>query len=110
VGDTFASWLVQRGVSLFKVQQLLGHSTPMMIRKYAKLAPGAVADEAAEILDQLATERGGRSPDGDRGFESSSLQRGVSCEPDSLDQVVLGDSAVALQKSGKNSKDNPSFF
>jgi hypothetical protein len=24
---------------------------------YAKLAPGAVADEAAEILDQLATER-----------------------------------------------------
>ena len=55
--DTFASWLVQRGVSLFKVQQLLGHSTSMMTQKYAKLAPGAVADEAAEILDQLAGER-----------------------------------------------------
>jgi integrase len=49
--DTFASWLVQRGVSLFKVQQLLGHSRPAMTQKYAKLAPGSVAD------DQLATER-----------------------------------------------------
>jgi hypothetical protein len=28
-----------------------------MTQKYAKLAPGEVADEAAEILDQLATER-----------------------------------------------------
>jgi integrase len=54
--DTFASWLVQCGVSLFKVQQLLGHTTPMMTQKYAKLAPGSVADEAAEILDQLAVE------------------------------------------------------
>jgi integrase len=26
----FASWPVQRGGSLFKVQQLLGHSTPTM--------------------------------------------------------------------------------
>ena len=26
--------------------------------KYAKLAPGSVADEAAEVLDQLATENG----------------------------------------------------
>jgi integrase len=55
--DTFASWLVQRGVSLFKVQMLLGHSDPRMTQKYAKLAPGAVADEAAAVLDQLATER-----------------------------------------------------
>jgi hypothetical protein len=42
-------------VSLFKVQQLLGHSTPTMTQKYAKLAPGEVADEAAAVLDQLAT-------------------------------------------------------
>jgi integrase len=55
--DTFASWLVQRGVSLFTVQQLLGHSSATMTQKYAKLAPGAVADEAAAVLDQLATER-----------------------------------------------------
>jgi len=55
--DTFASWLVQRGVSLFKVQALLGHADPRMTQKYAKLAPGAVADEAAAILDQLVNER-----------------------------------------------------
>jgi len=51
------SWLVQRGVSLFKVQALLGHADPRMTMKYAKLAPGSVADEAAEVLDQPATER-----------------------------------------------------
>jgi integrase len=51
--DTFASWLLQRGVSLFKVQQLLGHSTPTMTQKYATLAPGAVA----AVLDALARGR-----------------------------------------------------
>lgn len=35
---------------------LLGHSDPRMTQKYAKLAPGAVADEAA-ILDEIATKR-----------------------------------------------------
>jgi len=48
--DTFASWLVQRSVSLFKVQQLLGHSTAAMTQKYAKFAPGAVGDETAAVL------------------------------------------------------------
>jgi integrase len=55
--DTFPSWLVQRGVSLFKVQMLLGHSDPRMTQKYAKLAPGAVADEAAAVLDNIWSER-----------------------------------------------------
>jgi hypothetical protein len=39
------------------MRRLLGHADPTMTQKYAKLAPGAVSDEAAEILDQLATER-----------------------------------------------------
>ena len=39
--DTFASRLVQRGMSLFKTQKLLGHSRSTMTQKYAKLAPGA---------------------------------------------------------------------
>ena len=57
--DIFASWLVQRGVSLQELQQLLGHSDPRMTQKYAKLAPGAVADEVAGVLDALSRERPG---------------------------------------------------
>jgi integrase len=51
--DTFASWLVQSGMSLFKVQRLLGHASPQMTMKYAKLEPRGVSDEAAAILDGL---------------------------------------------------------
>ncbi len=36
---TFASWLVQNGVDLYRVQQLLGHKTGDMTRRYAHLAP-----------------------------------------------------------------------
>jgi integrase len=49
--DTFASRLVQAGVSLFKVQKLLGHASPQQTQKYAHLAPDAAADEAAAVLD-----------------------------------------------------------
>lgn len=36
---TFASWLVQDGVSLFEVQQLLGHSSPRVTEVYSHLQP-----------------------------------------------------------------------
>lgn len=45
----FASQLVMRGVSLFTVQKLLGHSTPKMTMRYAKLAPGVLADAVAAL-------------------------------------------------------------
>ncbi len=35
---TYASRLVQSGVNLYEVQQLLGHSTPVMTARYSKLA------------------------------------------------------------------------
>jgi integrase len=46
----FASQLVMKGVPLFTVQQLMGHSTPKMTMRYAKLAPGTLA-EAVGMLE-----------------------------------------------------------
>lgn len=57
--DTFASKLVMAGVSLYKVQKLLGHSDPKMTQKYAHLAPNQVADEAADVLNKLNGETNG---------------------------------------------------
>lgn len=51
--DTYASRLVQAGVSLLKVQKLLGHSSPTMTQKYAHLSPDATGQEAADVLDQM---------------------------------------------------------
>lgn len=45
----FASMLVMRGVSLYVVQKLLGHATPKMTMRYAKLAPDALADAVAVL-------------------------------------------------------------
>ncbi|WCM20424.1 tyrosine-type recombinase/integrase [Paraburkholderia bryophila] len=51
--DTYASRLVQAGVSLVKVQKLLEHSSPNMTQKYAHLSPDATGQEAAAVLDGL---------------------------------------------------------
>lgn len=37
---TYASRLVQSGASLYHIQRLLGHSTPLMTARYSKLADG----------------------------------------------------------------------
>jgi integrase len=52
--DTFASWLVQAGVSLFKVSKLLGHADVKMTEKYAHLCPDATGREAMDVLDRMA--------------------------------------------------------
>jgi len=36
---TFASVLINKGVSIYEVQTLLGHSTIQMTQRYAHLAP-----------------------------------------------------------------------
>ncbi|BFU94354.1 MAG: putative Integrase [Nitrospira sp.] len=53
---TFATRLVQAGIDLYKVQQLLGHKSPIMTQRYAHHYPESLRD-GVEILDR----RGGVS-------------------------------------------------
>ncbi len=48
---TFASWLVQRGVPLYTVASLMGHSTIAMTERYAHLAPDGLR-EAVKVLEE----------------------------------------------------------
>lgn len=52
--DTFASKLVKGGASLYHVQKLLGHSTPQMSQKYAKLQVSEASKVAVAILNKTA--------------------------------------------------------
>lgn len=51
---TFASRLVQRGVSIYKVQKLLGHSDIRMTERYASLAPSSL-DDAIQVLEPASS-------------------------------------------------------
>ena len=48
---TFASWLVMKGVSLYVVRDLLGHSSIKMTERYAHLAQSALV-QAVAVLDE----------------------------------------------------------
>ncbi len=48
---TYASRLVQAGVDLYRVQRLLGHSTPVMTARYGKLADGDLK-EAVKTMER----------------------------------------------------------
>lgn len=50
---TFASRLVQAGVSLAKVSKLLGHSSVTTTEIYPHLAPNEVSEEATKVLNRL---------------------------------------------------------
>ncbi len=43
---TFASWLAQRGIPLYTIAKLTGHSELRMVERYAHLAPDGVKDAA----------------------------------------------------------------
>ncbi|MEP7153474.1 MAG: site-specific integrase [Nitrospira sp.] len=49
---TFATTLVQSGVDLYKVQQLLGHKSPIMTQRYAHHYPESLRN-GVEILDRV---------------------------------------------------------
>lgn len=46
---TAASWMVQRGVDLFSVGQILGHKTPRMTQRYAHLSPDYMAASMSKL-------------------------------------------------------------
>jgi len=46
---TFAAHAVMSGTSLYSLQKLMGHSTPMMTQRYAHLAPDYLAAELARL-------------------------------------------------------------
>jgi integrase len=46
---TFASHAVMSGTSLYEVQQLLGHASPLMTQRYAHLAPDHMASAVARL-------------------------------------------------------------
>jgi integrase len=56
---TYASRLVQAGVDLYRVQRLLGHSTPVMTARYSKLADSDLkkAVEKMEEKSRIQEER-----------------------------------------------------
>jgi integrase len=56
---TAASWLVQNGVDLYAVGQILGHKTPRMTQRYAHLSP----DYMARAVGKLDGFMGGMLPD-----------------------------------------------
>lgn len=52
---TCASWLVQAGIPLFTVKEIMGHSTIALTERYSHLAPSAF-QHAAEVMEQAAEE------------------------------------------------------
>jgi integrase len=55
--STYASKLVQAGVSLFEVSQLLNHSDPSTTLVYAALVPTDVSKKAASVLNQISSRK-----------------------------------------------------
>ena len=47
---SFASLLVQRGVSLYEVQKLMGHSNPRVTEIYSHLVPEAMHGAVEKIV------------------------------------------------------------
>ena len=51
---TFASWLVQKGVSIYEVQKLLGHSNISVTQMYAHLIPNQMHNSVNKLNENFA--------------------------------------------------------
>ena len=58
---TFASWAVQRGVTLPELKELLGHATLAMVMRYAHLAPEQIRSAVSRLDDVLRPSRSGKN-------------------------------------------------
>jgi integrase len=58
---SFASFLVNQGVSLYVVQGLLGHLQSRTTQRYAHLAPGTLLDAAEIVTKVIAVQTDGRA-------------------------------------------------
>lgn len=56
---TYASWLVMRGVDLFTVKEMLGHSSLTMTERYSHLSPHTFRKAAKELEGTLSAKPGG---------------------------------------------------
>lgn len=52
---TFASWLVQKGIALYTVAELMGHTTIDMTRRYSHLAPGTLRTAVQSLEGMLSS-------------------------------------------------------
>ena len=57
IRHTAAAWMVQDGASLYEVQHVLGHSTPVMTQRYAHLQPDHLRRAVGAVDKKLKTSR-----------------------------------------------------
>jgi len=60
---TAASWMVQQGVDLYAVGQILGHKTPRMTQRYAHLSPEYMAASVGKLDGIMGGMLSAPSPD-----------------------------------------------
>ena len=70
---TFASWAVQRRVSLLQLRDLLGHSSLQMVQRYSHLAPEHLRAAALSLDGILDSKRGRRGQVGGSGSSKDFL-------------------------------------
>jgi integrase len=54
---TYASWLVESGVDLYKVQKLMGHSTISLTERYAHLSNTSLQEAVKALEKNLSTHK-----------------------------------------------------